>query len=127
MLNRKIAKGILKKYEGAWVHQDVNMILSIFAKNWVYHEKVFEKPFRGHKEISKYWENNICNDQSNIKFRLLNFFICGNTIIAEWEAKFHSNKVNSLIRIREAAILEIRGQKIKSLREYWHEKKDWLN
>ena len=33
MLNRKIVKGILKKYGEAWVHQDVNMILSIFAKN----------------------------------------------------------------------------------------------
>ena len=55
MVNREVAKNILKKYEEAWVNQDIDKILSIFTEDGIYHERVLEKPFIGHKQIKKYW------------------------------------------------------------------------
>lgn len=83
MVSKKRVKQILKIYEEAWVNQDVDKILSIFTKDGVYQEKAFEKSFKGHKEIAEYWKTKVCEEESKIKFKLLNVYISNNTIIAE--------------------------------------------
>ncbi len=82
-----------------------------------------KEPFKGHQEIKEYWETKVVKEQSNIKFKLFNYYICGNTIIAEWEASFNSNVEKAWIHMKEVAILEIENEKIKSLREYWQSEK----
>ena len=123
MVTDKIAKQILKTYKEAWVGQNISKILSIFNKKWIYHEKFFKKPFKGHKEIAKYWQKKVLNEQSEIRFKLASYYICGDTVIAEWDASFYSNIKKARLKIREIAILKIKGNKIQSLREYWHTKK----
>jgi len=118
-LTKETARKILKAYENAWVEQDTNKILSIFTKDGLYHERVLKEPMKGHKEIAKYWKNKVCKEQSNIKFKLLNFYISGSNIIAEWDASFNNNTQHVVVHIQEVAIMEIKDNKIKSLREYW--------
>lgn len=81
---------------------------------------------RGHKEIRNYWQTKVCDEQSKIKFKLLNYFICDNTVIAEWDASFNSNIGKARVHIKEVAILEIKNNKIKYLREYWQSEKQAL-
>ena len=123
MVTEKVVKNILKIYEEAWVEQDISKILSIFTEDGVYHEKVLKEPYRGHKEIAQYWQTKVVKEQSKIKFKLLNYYIVKNTIIAEWEASFNSNIENVRIHIKEVAILEIYKNKVKHLREYWQSEK----
>ena len=123
MLSEDRAKEILKTYEEAWVQQDIDKILSIFTEDGTYHERVLKEPFRGHKEIAEYWKTKVCEEQSNIKFKLLNFYIQGDILIAEWDAIFNSNIENSQIHIKEVAIMETENGLIKSLREYWQSEK----
>jgi len=120
MVDRKIAEEIIRLYGEAWVEQDVNKILRIFADDGIYHERVLKEPCIGHEQIRRYWQSKVVEEQSDIKFMLLNLYTDGNVAIAEWEASFFSNIENAKIHIREVAILEIEGNKIKSLREYWH-------
>ena len=119
MLTEAVAEKILKTYEEAWVEQDVNKILSIFHDDGTYHERVLKQPIRGSDGIADYWRTKVVGEESNIKFRLLNYYISGDTLIAEWEATFDNRKKNARIHMKEVAILEIEGHKIKSLREYW--------
>ena len=120
MISNKIVKKILKTYGEAWIEQDIGKILSIFAKDGEYYESAFQGPFKGHKGISKYWQTKVVEEESNIKFKLLNYYVCGDVVIAEWDASFDSNIENARIHIKEVAILEInKDNKIKSLREYW--------
>lgn len=123
MVNEKIVKRILKVYEEAWVEQNIDKILSIFTEDGIYHERVLKEPMKGHEEIRKYWQTKVCDEQSEVKFRLLNYYIAGKTLIAEWEASFNSNIENNRIHIKEVAIMDIVGDKIKSLREYWQSEK----
>lgn len=120
---QKTVKKILRTYEEAWVEQDIDKILSIFTKDGIYHERVLEEPFKGHKEIKEYWKTKIVEEQSNIKFKLLNYYICNDTVIAEWEVFFDSNVEKSRIHMKEVAIIEIKNNKIKLLREYWQSEK----
>ncbi len=123
MVSIEYAKELIKKYGEAWVNQDVEKILSIFSKNGTYSENIFKNPFRGHKEIASYWKKRVCKDQSNIKFKVLNIYTSGNTIIAEWEASFYSNIKNARLYLKEVAIIKIKNGLITSLREYWQVKK----
>ncbi len=119
MVNKSTAENILKIYEEAWVEQDIDKIISIFHEDGIYHERVLKEPMKGHEEIRKYWKSKVCEEQSNIKFKLLNCYIVENIIIAEWDASFNSNIKNAKIHLKEVAIIEIENNKIKSLREYW--------
>ena len=123
MVDKKLALELIKKYRDAWVNQDPNAILKIFTKDAIYHERVLEKPFKGHREIKKYWKNKVVGEQKNIKFKLLSIYIEKDTIIAEWEVNFYDKKREVNIHMKEVAILEIRKDKIKSLREYWSSEK----
>ena len=51
--------------------------------------------------------------------RLLNLYTDGATAIAEWEARFDDVVDGHRKRVREVAILELDGDRVASLREYW--------
>jgi ketosteroid isomerase-like protein len=125
-LDRQNVIRLLKTYGEAWVEQEPDKILTIFTKDAKYHERVFKKPFVGHKGIKAYWTEKVVKEQSNIKFKLLNVYIAGDTVIAEWDASFDSNIEKAHIKIKEVAILEMRGGKIADLREYWQSEKKSL-
>lgn len=120
MADRRTVKKIIDIYRGAWVNRNPDKILTIFTKNAVYHERVLEKPHIGHKQIRKYWVDKVIGEQEKIKFRLLNLYMCGKTAVAEWDVNFFNKKKGKKIHMREVALLEIKGNKISSLREYWH-------
>ena len=122
MLTKNEAKKILEIYGKAWETQDSDLILTIFTKNAVYHERAFEKPFAGHSGIRKYWQTKVVKEQSNIQFKLLDFWIDGDTLIAEWDVKFFEISKNEKKHIKEVAIMKIKNGKIVSDREYWHSK-----
>ncbi len=101
------------------MRRDPEILLSIFTKNGRYHEHAFNKPFVGHKEIRKYWEDNVVANQKDIKFRLLNLYIERNVVIAECESSFYDLRRKFTIHMRLLMLLEIKGNKISYLREYW--------
>lgn len=82
--------------------------------------KRFKKSEKAAEGQAIYWQSKVVEDQSDIKFKLLNVYIDGDTVVAEWDASFYSNRENGRIHTIEVAILEFEGEKIKSLREYWH-------
>ena len=76
---------ILRIYGEAWVEQDTDKILSIFCKEGTYQERAFEKPFKGHAQIASYWKKKVCEEESDISFKLLNYYTFGIVVVAEWE------------------------------------------
>jgi ketosteroid isomerase-like protein len=113
---------IIEKYENAWTERNPEAIIKIFKKNGIYHERVLEKPFVGHSQIKKYWKDKVIGEQENIKFKLLHLYIDGDTAIAEWEVKFYDKIDKNKVHMKEIAVLNIKGNKIQSLREYWSSK-----
>jgi ketosteroid isomerase-like protein len=120
MVGIETVNKVLKVYRDAWVNQDPDKILKIFTKDAVYHERILQEPFIGHEEIRRYWQDKVVDEQSDIKFKLLNVYIAGDTVTAEWDASFFNKKKNKRIHITEAAIMQFEGDKIKQIREYWH-------
>ena len=101
--------------------QDTDMIVSVFTPDAIYHERVLGKPMRGHDEIRNYWNTKVRREQANIQFALRQLYIdtSKSTAIAEWEASFDDIPGNCRKHMLEIAVLDIQGEKISGLREYW--------
>ncbi|HSH70766.1 MAG TPA: methyltransferase domain-containing protein, partial [Deferrisomatales bacterium] len=119
MLERSRVLEVLGTYQEAWEGRDPEKILSIFTEDATYREKAFEEPASGHGGIRDSWLRTVVRGQADIRFTLLNLYVDGDTAVAEWEARFNDLKRGVPRHIREVAILEFRGGKICSLREYW--------
>lgn len=118
-LTRKHAREVLDTYIRAWETQDPGLIVTIFTEGATYHERVLGKPIPDREAIREYWEMKVARDQANIRCELLAFWVDGETVIAEWEARFDDVVQGVRKRMREVAILEFDGPLIASLREYW--------
>jgi uncharacterized protein (TIGR02246 family) len=119
MLTHELAQSLIAKYKDAWEQQDPDAILEIFTPDAVYRERVLGEPYRGHSQIKGYWQTRVVDGQANIQFKLMSLYIDKNTMIAEWDVVFDDRVQNLRKHMLEVAIMEVQGEKIESLREYW--------
>jgi len=124
-MNISQIKSVMKKYGMAWKNQDTSLILDCFTENGVYQESPLRKPYRGHKEIAKFWNSVVVGDTSKIKFGLGKCWVSedGKTGFAEWTCKnVYKGKSNFMVGIM---IIKMKGDKITYLNEYWNQD-NWL-
>lgn len=110
---------LIDTYMRAWTTQDPDLILTVFTPTATYHERVLGEPIRDHAGIRQYWQTKVVEAQANIQAELLNLYLDGATAIADWEARFDDVVQGYRKRMREVAILELDGDRVASLREYW--------
>jgi len=119
-MNKKQIKEVMKKYGQAWEKQDSKLILECFIEKGIYQESPVAKPYKGHKEIKKFWDKNIVNNTEEIKFKLKKCYVSkdGKTGFAEWECKnLYKGKKDYMVGIM---VLKMKGNKISYLNEYWN-------
>jgi uncharacterized protein (TIGR02246 family) len=112
-------RALLDIYVKAWETQDPDLICTIFTPDAVYHERIMEAPIPDREAIRAYWQSKVVEGQANIECRVLAVYLDGDTVIAEWEAVFDDVRQMVRKRMREVAILTVRGGLFASLREYW--------
>jgi len=118
-LTRQEAHTVLETYIRAWESQDPSLIVTIFTEDATYHERVLQDPIPDRRAIRDYWQSKVVESQANIKVQLLNAYLDGETVIAEWEAEFDDVGQGVRKRMREIAVLVFDGGLVSSLREYW--------
>lgn len=118
-ITRQEARKVLETYIRAWEGQDPDLIVTIFTESATYHERVLQDPIPDRKAIHDYWQSKVVESQANIRVRLLNVYIDGETVIAEWQAEFDDLAQGMRKRMREIAVLTFDDGLIGSLREYW--------
>jgi ketosteroid isomerase-like protein len=118
-MNVKQVKAVMKKYGKAWECQDSSLLLECFTKDGAYQESPLAKPYRGHKEIKKFWDKTVKQDTSNIKFKVGNCYVSEDrkTGFAEWECR--NNYKGERHLMVGIMVLRMKGSKITFLNEYW--------
>lgn len=112
------AENLITTYGKAWETKDPELVLSIFTEDATYNDpKELEKV--GHDAIREYWVSKVIKCQDDIHFELLNLWIDGGDVIAEWHATFKDIERNLSIDMTEVAIFGTRDGKFSSLREYY--------
>ena len=121
-MNIKQVKAVMKKYGKAWENQDTNLILECFTKKGIYQESPLKKPYKGHAEIKKFWDQVVIKNTKNVKFKLGKSWVSkdGKTGFAEWSCNnLYREKKHQMAGIM---VLKMKGDKITYLNEYWNSK-----
>ena len=117
-MTKEKARELIEVYGRAWEARDPELIVTIFTDDATYNDPR-EPENNGIDAIRKYWETKVIGEQKNIKFDLLNIWMDGETVIAEWHATFEKFQEGILVDLTEVAIFGTRGDKFSSLREYY--------
>lgn len=117
---------LLNIYGTAWVTRDPELIVTIFTEGATYHDP-HEPENIGRDAIRQYWVSKVIGEQEDIIFDLRNVWMEGETVIAEWHAKFKDIKRNLMIEMDEVAIFSVDGDRFSSLREYYKSHKTPLS
>lgn len=121
-MTKEEARKLIEIYGRAWETKDSDLIVSIFTDDATYDDP--HEPVNSGKEaIRQYWISKVIGEQDQIKFHLRNFWIDGDTVIAEWDATFIDTKRSLHIDMQEVAIFGTWDGKFSSLREYYKTKK----
>jgi len=121
-------KKIMQKYKLAWEKQNTQLILDCFTKNGVYQESPLAKPYKGHKEIARFWKEVVVQNTKNIKFNLKKCYLSSDKKVgfAEWTCKNENRQDKNHAWKKEfmtgIMILKIKDSKIIYLNEYWKTK-----
>lgn len=124
-MNIQQIKKVMKKYGQAWENQDTNLILECFTPKGIYQESPLAKPYKGHKEIARFWNREVVKNTSKIKFKFGKCYVSKDqkTGFAEWDCiNYFKGEKNHMVGIM---ILKIKGDKITYLNEYWNQD-NWL-
>jgi ketosteroid isomerase-like protein len=95
------------------------LIVTIFTESATYHERILKDPIPDREAIRRYWETKVAQEQANITCELLNMYVDGDTVIAEWLAHFDDLVKHERKRMQEIAVLQFDNGLVSSLREYW--------
>lgn len=117
-MTKEEAIKLIEIYGKAWETRDPELIVTIFTEEATYNDPK-EPENIGRDAIKKYWETKVIGEQEDIKFKLLNVWVDGETVIAEWFATFKDIKRNLYIEMTEVAIFAVKEGKFSSLREYY--------
>lgn len=109
---------LIEIYGKAWEDRDPELIVTIFTEEATYDDP-HEKENIGREAIREYWKYKVVGEQEDIKFDLLNVWVDGDIVIAEWHATFKDIKRSLLIDMVEVAIFTVKNGKFSSLREYY--------
>ena len=123
MVSHERAQELLETYGKAWVEQDIELVLTLFAPEAQYWERAFAEPYIGHEGIAQYWQEKVVEEQSEIEFSVTSIIVAGDTIIAEWDASVNSNVQHKRIHLRSIAVIDTKNGLITRLREWWHSEK----
>lgn len=132
----KQIKKVMQKYKKAWEEQNTQTVLDCFTKDGTYQESPLAKPYRGHSQIKKFWNEIVVKSTKNIKFTLGKCYVSSDKKFgfAEWECtneqrvkydnKFKRKKTDKWEKCRMVGIMiiEMKGEKINRLNEYWKTK-----
>ncbi len=122
MTDLKEVREIMAMYGKAWEKQDSALILNCFTKNGVYQESPLSKPYKGHKEIKKFWDKVVVKETKNVRFKLGKCYVSEDkkTGFTEWECKnFKDGEKQQMAGIM---LLKMKRGKILYLNEYWNTK-----
>jgi uncharacterized protein (TIGR02246 family) len=117
-MTKEEAEKLIEIYGRAWETRDPDLIVTIFTEDATYFDP--KEPLNnGREAIREYWVTKVIGEQEDIKFKLLNLWLDGDTVIAEWHATFKQIGKGVSVDLTEVAIFGVRGGKFSSLREYY--------
>lgn len=108
----------LKQLGRAWVEKNPQIIADICAKNVVYHETPFSKPYTSPAAVKKLWQE-VPETQKDIKFDYQILVVTKKFGYAHWSAKFNRIKENRKAILDGIFLVKLNRQGLCTLFKMW--------
>jgi ketosteroid isomerase-like protein len=118
-LDYAAAGDLLERYGRAWAAFDGDAWVDLFTDDVEYHGDPFEPPLVGHNAVRAYLLK-AAELQEEVDFTVERHWFVEPTILAAWHAGYIQRSDRAQIRLAGFMTLEVRGDKIARLREWYH-------
>ncbi len=108
----------LKQLGRAWMEKNPQIIADICAKNVVYHETPFTKPYKSPEAVKKLWQE-VPQTQKDIKFNYRILVVTKQFGLAQWSAEFTRKKENKKVVLDGIFLVQLNRQGLCTLFKQW--------
>lgn len=116
---RDLGRSLIDTFGKGWARGNVELLMSVFVPDAVYHETPFSDPCRGTAEIRRFWIE-VPLHQSEITFTSGEIFSAGPWFSTEFKCTYRRKRTGEWVDARGAIFCETRDGRILEMRMYWH-------
>lgn len=108
----------LKQLGWAWMEKDPQIIADICAKNVIYHETPFTKPYTSPEAVKKLWQE-VPETQKDVKFKHQILVVTKKFGIAQCRAEFTRIKQNQRVVLDAIFLVELNKHGLCTRFKWW--------
>src|SRR6266478_355176 len=119
MPTREEATQLFEQRRDAWLREDLDSYLALWADDMTFQSPVHAEPLRGRDAFAGLVRQSL-EFSRPLRFDFAHIAVAGSVILAEWTIAIERRDTRSVIEWRGMSACEVRDGKIRWWREYWN-------
>jgi len=119
MLRRDEAVELFEKRRAAWLAEDLDAYLALWADEMTFQSPVHAEPLRGRDAFAALVRQSTAFARP-LRFEFEHVAVSGDVVLAEWTIAIERRDTAVTIEWRGMSVCEIRDGRIRAWREYWN-------
>src|SRR5712692_8874040 len=118
MLSHDEAVALFERRRDAWLREDVDAYLALWAEDMTFQSPVHKAPLRGRAAFAELVRRSFAFSRP-VAFEFTHVAVHGTTVLAEWQIAVERREGGRRIEWWGMSVAELREGLIHSWREYW--------
>ena len=119
MLTRDEAIALFEKRRRAWLAEDIDAYLALWADDMTFQSPVHAEPLRGRAAFADLVRQS-CVLSSPLRFDFEHIAVHGSMVLAEWRIAIRQRDSGRELAWHGMSVAEVRDGLIRTWREYWN-------
>jgi limonene-1,2-epoxide hydrolase len=119
MLTHTAAAALFEKRRQAWLSEDIDGYLALWAEDMTFQSPVHAEPLRGRAAFAELIRQSAAFSRP-LRFDFAHIAVHGALVLAEWTIAVERRDSGQVLEWRGMSIAEIRNGLIAMWREYWN-------
>jgi ketosteroid isomerase-like protein len=118
-LSPQSARALCEKRRDAWLRQDLEAYMALWADDMTFQSPVHAEPLRGRAAFAELVRQSFAFSRP-VRFEFVHIAVSGCMVLAEWEIALERRDTGKPMQWRGMSVAEIRNGLICMWREYWN-------
>jgi ketosteroid isomerase-like protein len=119
VLTHEKACALFERRRQAWLREDLDGYLALFAQDMSFQSPSHAEPLRGRAAFAELVQRSLASTRPT-EFEFDHLAIEGDFVLAEWRIAVETRQAARRIAWRGMSVCEIRDEQITMWREYWN-------
>ena len=118
MPTREEALALFERRRRAWLAEDVDAYLALWADDMTFQSPVHAEPLRGRAAFAELVRRSYATARP-VRFDFTHVAVAGDVVLAEWRIAVETRDGGRRVEWSGMSVAEVRGGLIHAWREYW--------